>query len=293
MAVLDLTGKLGFNIAASQRAHYWFDAGGKKFGYCYIRKNGCSAFKDLITKTSVVEPFESFPGTPLNFMNAYHKIEDYRIFDNCDQIILVYRDPYMRLVSAYANKFVARSGNKDIFQNYRDIVGSEPEKATFREFVSEYCKDFGNRDPHIRPQLFHCLPIRYNLVIKLEDLCTSMESAVGPDLAGKYFSIKNNETVHDQKFGSVIDHTSEELHRKFLANGLVPTKDAFFSEELLRTVKNRYECDYDIILDIERPPSNRIYAGIRSLGRALRKLPFFNQIDTQSVNSDRRKSGSP
>ena len=41
-------------IISYGRAHFWFELGGKTYGYCYIRKNACSAFKKLICDTSDV-----------------------------------------------------------------------------------------------------------------------------------------------------------------------------------------------------------------------------------------------
>lgn len=167
-------------IISYGRAHFWFELNGKKYGYCYIRKNACSAFKKLICETSKVAKFSEHTGTELQFMEAHHRIRTYEQLQSCDHLIFVYRAPYDRLVSAYVNKFVVQTGHNEIFRSYEQQTGKAPESASFRDFIIGYCKEFREKDVHIFPQHLHLLPSRYDSVLSIETLYEDISDLMGP-----------------------------------------------------------------------------------------------------------------
>src|SRR3954469_11320300 len=77
-------------------SHFCFTIGGKRFAYCYIRKNGCSAFKRLMLDRAGAEREEEQPITTLSRQFGARSLNDVR---SADHRILVLRNPYSRLVS--------------------------------------------------------------------------------------------------------------------------------------------------------------------------------------------------
>ncbi|MGB2199732.1 MAG: sulfotransferase family 2 domain-containing protein [Pseudooceanicola atlanticus] len=234
-------------IISYGRAHFWFELGGKTYGYCYIRKNACSAFKKLICDTSDVADFSAHKGTELQFMEAHHRIRNYDQLKSCDHLIFVYRDPYDRLVSTYVNKFVVQTGHAEIFKSYQQQTGKAPEKASFRDFVVGYCKEFREKDVHIFPQHLHLMPARYDGVLSIDSLYDDITELMGKDVAETYFARKANRSDYGKTDDPKADIPCGQLNKEYAESGQLPSKDAFFDEDLEQVVKRRYSKDYQMI----------------------------------------------
>lgn len=234
-------------IISYGRAHFWFELNGKKYGYCYIRKNACSAFKKLICETSKVAKFSEHTGTELQFMEAHHRIRTYEQLQSCDHLIFVYRAPYDRLVSAYVNKFVVQTGHNEIFRSYEQQTGKAPESASFRDFIIGYCKEFREKDVHIFPQHLHLLPSRYDSVLSIETLYEDISDLMGAEVADRYFARKANRSDYGKAEDRKVDVPCGHLHLEHTETGQLPSKEAFFDEELDQVVRRRYSKDYQMI----------------------------------------------
>lgn len=245
MIELDLRNKIGFN----RKPHYWFEANGARFGYCYIRKNACTCFKNIICDTSENKDFLSSENRRIDFMNAHHRINNHNDLKLCDTFIFVYRDPYERLVSAFVNKFVVRDGSDDILNSYRRILG-DPQNANFRKFVSDYCKNFRRRDYHIRPQVQSLLPIKYDSVISISNLHESMRNLIGAGMSEKYFFKKENETRYGLHSQNLVESPAGELRRNYLKNGSLPSPTSLLDNDLKYLVMERYADDYMMIEEL-------------------------------------------
>ncbi|MCB1352297.1 MAG: sulfotransferase family 2 domain-containing protein [Rhodobacteraceae bacterium] len=243
MLELDLRDEIGF----ATHPHYWFDAGGTRFGYCYIRKNGCTCFKKLICDTSPAGRPGTERGAEIQFMNAHHRIRSHAELERCARMILVTRDPYERLISAYLNKFVVRSGNRGIFKNFRRVMQEEPETASFRSFVTGYCREPARRDVHVQPQRAHLLPIRYDAVFPLGELFEGMAALVGPEIAGQYFRKPENPTAYGSEGTSAVDVPAEVLREAWVAGEGLPSRAALADEELGACVRESYDGDYRML----------------------------------------------
>lgn len=226
--------------------HYYFHVDETKFGYCYLAKNGCTAFKNFITQTSRVRHKVDFDGSPIEYMGRYHRLRTYEDVETCDSMILVLRDPYERLISAYTNKFISRRGT-DIFQNYRKITNKSPDDLTFRSFIVDYCKDFDTRDPHVIPQAHYILPIRYDKTFMLADIYAEMSKIIPSELADKFFKKKSNEENYGLTVKAAIDQRSADLYKLQLTHNSVPKKENFYDAELEEIVKIRYQDDYALL----------------------------------------------
>ena len=234
-------------------AHFWFEAGGRRYCYSYIRKNACSSFRKFIIETSSEADFGSFSGPQIEFLRKYHLVRTYECLERCDASLFVFRDPYERLISAYLNKFVARRGNADLFRDFRTTLGKDPESASFRDFVDLYCIDFARRDVHVLPQASHLLPIFYDHALPMEDLHSLMADLIGPKSAGRFFASPVNASEHaeDRSAGiSLCDVPAEELRAEFLRSTALPPKNCFVDDALKGVVAQRYHADYRMIGDI-------------------------------------------
>jgi hypothetical protein len=165
------------NRFALQRGDYHFTLpiGGKRIGYAYIRKNGCTAFKRAVGIGS---------GAPIGELVVQFK---WRPWLRHDATIFVWRDPVERLVSLYRNKFLDHQDNGAILQAYRAAM-AEDHPSDFERFV-EFA--IMGADPHCLPQRKHLKPIRYTHAIELPRLYEEMVTIVGTKSAEPFRSRVN------------------------------------------------------------------------------------------------------
>lgn len=167
------------------RDHFQFTANGKRFVYCRIRKNGCSAFQQFIIKTS---PYACGRlDNEFAFLRKRHRVPSLSALASADHRILVFRDPVERLQSLFVNKFVQRQQSTDIFNSYKSITGNDPCKANFNDFI-DYVSRLGITplDPHVWPQHWHLCNVVYDCVFPLDNLYKSMAQMIGPKLAQSF-----------------------------------------------------------------------------------------------------------
>ncbi|WCR15567.1 sulfotransferase family 2 domain-containing protein [Paracoccus seriniphilus] len=156
---------------------------GKTILYTYIRKNACSAFKRIIN--------DKTGGSGISGMKDFRWD---RKSINFDCAIFVYRKPFERFVSAFSNKFIQRSGNRDIFENFAKLTGKDPSTATFRDFVDYAELPFKDIDAHVWPQKSHLLDIEYTHAINIDKLSEVMSKEF-PSLS-RYFNNKVNKSMY-------------------------------------------------------------------------------------------------
>lgn len=229
-------------------SHFWFRVGNRKFAYCYIRKNACSSFKRFICNISGASDITAYKQSAYSFMREFHSLATVEAIEECDEVILVYRDPYDRLVSTFVNKFVQRSGNKGIFQSYRNKTGNDPGQTSFRTFVTGYCSPpWPALDPHVRSQKHHLAPVLYTQAIAMADVHARMARLIGSQLADEHFARPVNATNYGTGPSASCDTLSEDLHRSFAATGQLPSRASLDDHELAAIVAERYRQDYLLI----------------------------------------------
>jgi len=176
----------------SLNTHFQFDLNGKRFAYCRIRKNGCSAMQRLIIETSPYKQHGS--ASEYEFLRKHHRVPKMNALRSANHRILVIRDPVERIFSLFTNKFVQRIGNVGIFNSYRLVTGKDPNTASFRDFVVDYVSRLGDvvLDPHVWPQHWHLCPVVYDCVVQLGELSEGMAEIFGNELARQFFHDKIN-----------------------------------------------------------------------------------------------------
>lgn len=239
------------------KAHYFFEVDGKRYAFCYIRKNACSAFKKLICDTSKEADFANYSGSVMQYLEAYHRIRSVDQLQSCDHAIFVIRDPYERLISAYVNKFVVQTGNEEIFRSFETHMGMPAQEATFRIFVKDYCRSFRDKDMHVFPQHGHLVPWRYDSVLKISELYEDIFNLMGQKIADKYFSRKENFSQYGMDAISIVDVPCGELNAEYQLDKKLPSKQSLQDERLEEIIMNRYQLDYQILGKMRKvPPSN-------------------------------------
>ncbi|WP_226783039.1 sulfotransferase family 2 domain-containing protein [Oceaniglobus trochenteri] len=217
------------------------DAGGRRILYTYIRKNGCSAFKNYILANAGLKSL-SDPG-----------ISKYRVkrtpgeADAPDLSIFVYRDPLKRLVSAYVNKFVVQAGAKDVFAVYTKHTGRDPQEASFLDVLTYLELGIEKMDPHFWPQKAHLLTIPYTHPIPLEDMSAEMSRILGQQNTIDMFQQKANSTQYGSAETSALaDLPAREL-RRLRDEGRFFSPENFVTDETRPRVDALYRQDYDLI----------------------------------------------
>lgn len=228
--------------------HLAFRANGKKFLYCYIRKNACSSFKRLIVMRSKHrERLSEFPSR-LQFMRQFHAVReiDAAAFDHS---ILILRDPLERVVSVWKNKFVQRNGHEDIFASYARVTGQDPETATFADFMTRYLgRPFADLDVHLRPQSQDLAPMVYSDALLLKNLHAHMTGLLGAHIADRFFLKPVNSSAGpvDPDPTEAWTRSAAELHAAFRDRGTLPATARFASPPFAAQVAELYADDYRI-----------------------------------------------
>lgn len=226
--------------------HFSFTAGGKKIVYCYIRKNACSAFKRLIVGTSDKAEKPSFKNNTIGFLSLHYKSRYPRDFWAADHTVFVYRDPLERIISVFKNKFIQRSGAKDMFDSYTRITGLDPENASFHDFVLTYLRPkFAGLDSHVLPQRYHLQPALYSDAIPMTGLYTAMIGIVGQELADEHFKTPRNSSQDNNTYSDIgIEQLpSRILHERYANNKEMPTSQSFMTDEITQRIAQLYKTD--------------------------------------------------
>ena len=237
---LRLTGRGGY-------PHYRFQVGGRRFLYCYVRKNACSAFKELILHCHGAQVPPDV--RPIDVMDDVARADGAALRTGNDHVVMVYRDPVERIVSLYLNKMVQRVGAEDLLANYRQVTGTDPDGASFDDFVTGYLRpQFGDLDLHAVPQRWHMLPIVYTDVISIRHLDRAMNGLIGPDLARRYFGRPVNQTRAETHVEDpdAWDKPAGRLHDVWRKTGVLPRPGGFRTPPIESRLRSLYAADYEL-----------------------------------------------
>lgn len=181
------------------------------------------------------------------FLRQYHARSEQGL-ESFDHSVFVVRDTVERIVSVYKNKFVQRSGNKDIFANYAMRTGTDPELASFEDLVRDYLRHpFRKLDPHVWSQISHLDPAVYSDAILMDDLHASMTTIVGTELADRYFLGKVNSTsCRSVAVEDAWSIPSRDLHAFYLDRKVMPATASFITPALRERVREVYAEDFEL-----------------------------------------------
>ena len=118
---------------------HFYDNSKKKLLMLWSPKCGCSSLKDILHRYYKIEYIDNPHGTSLD-----KKLKNKILAENYDnhKIILLYRNPYHRLVSGFINKYVQKNNKKplenppdcDCFLDFVNILYHNPELIETHHF---------------------------------------------------------------------------------------------------------------------------------------------------------------
>lgn len=235
------------NKNKQEKLHLKFEINKYIYVYAYIRKNACTAFKNLICNLS--EYKKHGEGTSrINYLSKHHGIVSVKEIEKSDFTLFVYRDPIERILSLYKNKFIVRSKNKDIFYNYQKVTGNNPEESTFCNFVKSYLtKSHSLIDLHCHSQASHLLPIFYTHAIPINKLSSCMQKIIGKHLSNRFFKDKINQTTTLNVDNFAYNISSNALHKNYLKTGFLPSNAALLNNSICEILQQIYFEDFELI----------------------------------------------
>lgn len=241
------------------RAHYGIKIGANLIAYCYIRKNACTAFKNLFLDKSPWRPLVWSKRNPgIKLLNRFHRLTIAKA-QEAGLRIVVYRDPITRLTSLYRNKFIHQKDCDDIFANYQLLTGEDPSRASFRSLVNSYAMRVCNGDEidcHLYTQASHLMPINYNAAICIDNLHTSMTKLLGPRIGNQYFSIPANQSqalgcTTEESHPFLADTPASKLREMWLTKNINLTSKKLLDEALLESIHTIYAEDFELVRQLE------------------------------------------
>jgi hypothetical protein len=178
-----------------------------------------------------------------------------------DWRVCVLRDPLERAASIYSNKFIQKSGNADIFDNFYKLTNKSPEEASFEFFVKEYlsCNQEGI-DPHCYTQISHLLPITYNCAMMMENIHNDMMTIIGKNESDIVFRDRKNATSHKNNYADPCSAiNAEKLSERYEADGRLPSYAALYTDDLKDIILNLYAPDLNLIKCIKEQNDSEKY----------------------------------
>lgn len=229
------------------RDHYLIEINGISYSYCYIRKNACSAFKDLFMHESI---FAMDKGSSLANMVFYHSCSQDQVI-SADYRVVVLRDPISRVASVFQNKFVQQLGFFDVFTNYNRITGMDPRMASFNDFVFHYLDNpVLSLDVHMHPQVAHLHPVDYNAACDVVGLYDMSVEIFGSTLANKYFKNKRNSSHRSSPLNAeFLDYPAHVLNDLYFKTGQVPDFLSIMNSEHIEFLEQKYSADIKLYRD--------------------------------------------
>jgi hypothetical protein len=223
-------------------AHFKFELDGRPIAYCYIRKNASSAFKRMMLD---MHGYDGPWSGAFAFMKqncGVGSVEDVR---SASWRVYVYRDPFERAASLFRNKLVMQKDADDLLANFVRVMHSDPEDATFTEFVRWYLPA-KYADPHVWAQSDHLLPVDYNCAWSMAWLQDHAREIFGGEIADRYFLKPANQSSEHLFNDPSEDVPVRELRQHYDRTGELPGVRALRNNETSRMIHDLYERDYEL-----------------------------------------------
>lgn len=235
------------------KTHYDLFGDGE-FVYVYIYKNACTTFKRLI--------IANIPRTPENASASNVELMKVRLVSlekaqEAKHRLFVIRNPVERVVSGFLNQIVE---NPELhYPEMFDVIEKTIEKpiaeVTFRDFVIKYlaASNLKNINSHFHPVTTTLAPLKYDSVIEMKDLYESSKSLFGLEIANKYFKQRINSSTNNKTLpaDNYYDMSIGDLHSKYLANGLHPSKKDMLDKEILQCIQSIFSSDIQLFNDFK------------------------------------------
>jgi hypothetical protein len=234
---------------AALPGHFVFEAAGTT-GYCYIRKNACSAVRRMILDTSPHAPRPDEP--PIRFLGRCHRLDPAGVAA-CARMIFIVRDPLERAASGYLQQVVKRLHEPYpvLADSIAAVTGRPRDELSFEDFVTGYLgtRDFGRINVHFLPQVDHLAPLLYTHVLQVATLAGDAAEVFGPAIAGRYFAQPVNDLapVSVDPVREAWRQPAAALRARFDASGVLPRKADLLAPETAGPLAEIYAADVALL----------------------------------------------
>lgn len=213
-------------------------------------KSGCSTVRNIHMHLSHPTLWDE-----TNFQDKYHGCQRRDKFP-CEYVqnyrsylqILIYRDPYERIVSMFFQKICGVQGVTYNNQNYIEPIRLSRELRTFRDFVNQLILGSFSNDEHFIPQRIPT-HITINKIMPIEDVYTIFDDIPGYEHLQKRVKLMGNK---DLNVLTKIDNFNEDLvdydffidDLKMLEGNKRPVSSCFLTEEIKTLIDSNYDDDF-------------------------------------------------
>lgn len=233
------------NINMQLHSHFVFPIEGVQFGYLYLRKNGCSTFRNLMEMSA--------RENDLGSSHSVFKMPSLSAFSSSRYRLAILRDPVERIVSCWNNKFIQQYGHKDMMQNFSQLCSIPEENITFVEYVTNYVRLAGSTkmDVHLLPQSMYMFPLNlYTNIYFLSELNSEIRKIIPVKVFAKVFGQLRNNTSQFLASPTTSDIASMPvavLRKKFEKTNTIPNFRDIIDENMLEIIQDVYSEDYKLI----------------------------------------------
>lgn len=156
--------------------------------------------------------------------------------------IIVVRNPFSRLVSFYTNKFIIN--NQPIIIDKREPP-INPKKYSFNELISLLIKiPFSCLEHHLIPQSWQKDNLKFNYVIKMENMKKEMESFLKNNKIDVEFNFGEKIGGHDTKYDNNNNKKCYDMKPDEFNKNNIPEYQYFYNKALIDEVLRYYEKDF-------------------------------------------------
>ncbi len=231
--------------------------------YCPIAKNASSSLKRMyLVRSGRDRELRNSPSNMHQFIDSNldrFALQDLGLLEDASYFsFIVLRNPFQRLVSAYADKFVYKSRGEHTDHHAAPVIAAVqrgrgnavdlPAGISFREFVQHlHAAEDHQLDPHWLPQSLYYgeALVQWRMVVQFDKLGTLFDhlqtiypgGRPGPNLGYKV------PYAQDCPITGFVDTTSK---AEFLAMEEVPPPASFYPPDLEALVRERYAEDIAI-----------------------------------------------
>jgi len=147
--------------------------------------------------------------------------------------------------------FVMQKDADDLLANFVRVMHSDPEDATFTEFVRWYLPA-KYADPHVWAQSDHLLPVDYNCAWSMAWLQDHAREIFGREIADRYFLMPANQSSEHLFNDPSEDVPVRELRQHYDRTGELPGVRALRNNETSRMIHDLYERDYELESSVQK-----------------------------------------
>lgn len=228
----------------------------KMFALSFCYNNGACNIKPGLVHTYLSENITGLTLKDYNVSEAKHMLFDDEYFR-----FIILRNPYVRLVSAYLQKFVMYRGSvppeghykpldntvdaiKWVYRNY----GGEPDfkkSIVFREFITYLANNTDDKlDTHWISQISYFSNIKFDYIGRVEDL-RGLEAVLAAR-RGLDIKIDHLNKTPNEEIGSDISHPYDLYPEELEALDRLPSANDMLQHELKLLIRKRYKVDFEL-----------------------------------------------